>query len=114
MSKLTDKLNAKGIYNDYYFFGDNPYITYQSGDSRACISSGFMVFKRGLKLSDAWYDHGGKKFIVFGRKDKDDKFAKAVAFIQSEFGVGEVARCPFGGYGDAEYIKYRIKELLDV
>jgi len=114
MSKLTDKLNAKGIFNDYGFFGDEPYIWYRPNHSRACISSGWMVTKKGFRLSDAWYDHGDKSFMNWGRKDKAEKFAEAVAYIQSKFGVGEVARSPFGGYGDAEYIKSRIKELLDV
>lgn len=113
MSKLTDKLNAKNVYNDWGFFGNHPFIWHRREDSRACISSSWMVTKKGFRLSEAWYDHGDMSFVNSGRKDKAEKFAEAVAYIQSKFGVGEVARSPFGGYGDAEYIKSRIKELLN-
>jgi len=112
MSKVTDKLREKKIVNDYDFFGDEPFAYYQVNDRISGQTSAWMVRKRGEKLSDIWYDHGCKSFLVWGRKDKADKFNEACVYLYSQFGVEKVARSPFGGWGDAEFVARRLKELL--
>lgn len=111
MSKLTDQFRARGVYNEYEFFGEQPYITYHAGDNgRGGRSARYMVFKRGVDLGQAWYDNGGRAFLRWG--DRREALAAAQKFVTERFGITEFARCPFGSFGDSTFIKARIKEIL--
>jgi len=111
MSKLTDKLREKGVYNihDFYGYGQPFIVYYPSTSGRAGQSARWKVFKIGTSLSETWYDYGAKTFLKWG--DKKKAFAEAQAYATEKFGIKEFARDPFGGYGDAEYVKARLKEL---
>lgn len=110
MSKLTDQFRARGVYNEYEFFGEQPYITYYAAEPRTLGSARYMVFKRGVDLGQAWYDRGGRAFLRWG--DRREALAAAQKFVTERFGITEFARCPFGAFGDSTFIKARIKEIL--
>jgi hypothetical protein len=65
------------------------------------------VHKRGLNLGQAWYDYGARTFS--GRKK--EALSEAQAWATDRFGIKVWVRDPFGSYGEAEFIKKRIKEL---
>jgi hypothetical protein len=111
MSKLTEKLRTVNIHNEYEFFGLQPYITYHAGDNgRGGQPARWMVFKRGVDLGHAWYDNGGRSFLRWG--NRAEALAKAQAFVTEKFSIMEFARSPFGSYGSAEFVRSRIKELV--
>src|ERR1700693_3457118 len=109
MSKLTETLRARGIYNSYGFFGEHPYISWTQNGGRTVLPSWFGVHKRDQDLGGAWYHYGVKTFAGHSR----DKvaLADAQAWASKKFGIKEWARDPFGSWGDAGYIKQRIMEL---
>ena len=113
MSKLTDKFREKGVFNSYYFYGMQPYISYQVGDN--WISSRWAVYKRGKNLGQAWYDHGCRTFTGHGEVGDGTKRTKGLLQAQrwasKKFGIETWARDPFGSYGEAEFVKQRVKEL---
>lgn len=109
MSKLTEQLREKRVSNPYDFYNGQPYITYHSHDRRSCTPSCWAVIKRGLTLSDAWHDYGARTFSGFG--NRKGALAEAQAWAAERFGIKVWARDPFGSYGDADFIKQRIKEL---
>ena len=114
MSKITEELKKHKIYNLYEFYGEIPYIWYRpSGGSRSSSVSAWMVTKHGYRLDDSWYNHGSRAFIVFNRKDKPIKLLEAETWASDKFGIKEWARDPFGGYGPSDFIKTRIKEILE-
>jgi hypothetical protein len=112
LSKLTDKLNARGFHNSWEFFVNEPYIAFYSAESRMCHPATGRIHKRDKKLSDAWYDYGAKSFSFSGREGKAQAFAEAQAWASNHFNIKEWARNPFGEWGDANFVKTRTAELL--
>lgn len=69
------------------------------GDSRSMRTPGWTVWARDRALAGApWYDYGAKKFIVFGREEKQAKLEEATAWASQHFKVAEWVRTPFGSY----------------
>jgi hypothetical protein len=115
MSKLTDKLRERGVFNPHNFYGPQPYIGQRvKGGSRDVVPSSWQVHKAGLSLSTAWYDYGAKSFSYSGVASRKEALAEAIAWASERFGIKNWAKDPFGSYGDAEYIRNRIKELTSV
>jgi hypothetical protein len=112
MSKLTEALRARGVYNSWEFFGNEPYISFCSADSRACRPATFSVHKRDKKLSDAWYDYGAKSFCFSGGEGKKEAFAEAQAWASNHFNIQAWARNAFGEWGEAEFVRMRTAEIL--
>ena len=110
MSQLTEQFRAKGIYNLSNFYDNQPYIYYRPRSEGVGGSQRWIVCKKGEQLSAAWYDYGAKTFLVWG--DKKKAFADAQAYVTEKWGITEFARDPFCGYGDATFVKSRIKEIL--
>ena len=114
MSKLTEKFREKRVYNPYEFYGElEPYIVYHP--SRPFHSANWAVIKRGVNMGRAWYDDGCRTFRGFGMPGEGTRRARALleaqAWASEKFGIKEWARDPFGSYGEAEFVKRRIKEL---
>ena len=113
MSKLTEKFREKKVFNPFDFYGDQPYITYRLGHS--VISACWAVAKSGLNLGQVWYDHGCRTFGGYGEPGEGSQRVRglraAQAWARKYFGIKEWARDPFGSYGEAEFVKKRIKEL---
>lgn len=113
MSKLTEQLRERGVFNPYEFYGSEPSIGFRANQgSRDVIPSAWRVSKRGVKLSDAWYDHGTMSFSCCGVESRKQALAEAQAWATEKFGIKEWRRDPFGGYGEAAFIKRRIAEIL--
>ena len=110
MSKLSDALRERKVFNDYEFFGNQPYVIYRP--QKNWSSSGWIIFKRGESLGDRYSDGGGFFILVWGRRDKAEKFEVAKKYMRDQFGITELAKAPTGGWGDAEFVKRRIKEIL--
>ena len=112
MSKLMKLCNSLGMHNDYEFFGLKPYIYRRANTgSRDVRPSAWLVTKRDKKLSNKWYYDYDKAFTYISRDQSKKAFLGAVKYLWENFGVNEVARSPFGGYGDKEFVKKRIKEI---
>lgn len=112
MSKLTKLCNSIGMHNDYEFFGLEPHIYRRANTgSRDITPSAWLVTKRGKKLSDDWYYNYDKAFTYISHDQSKEAFAEAIEYLRENFGVKEVARNPFGGYGDKGFVKKRIKEI---
>lgn len=113
MSKLQDKLRLVKVYNNYEFFGNEPYIDWAPREARALTNSRWYVAKRGEKLSTEWYNHGDRVFNYVGGKDeKQAAFVEARDWADEKFGKRDWVRGPFGGYGDRAFVEKRTKELL--
>lgn len=111
MSKLTDQFRARWIHNICEFYGNEPYVVYYPRQiGRGGSSPRWAARKADKNLSEAWYDYGARTFLVWN--DKKKALAEAQAFVTDKFGVKEFARDPFGGYGEANFVKARIKEIL--
>jgi hypothetical protein len=115
MSKLIEKLNARGVHNPHNFYEGHPFgqpfIAYYSASTgRAGQSARYKVVRQGESLSEAWYDQGAKTFLKWG--DKKKALADAQAWASEKFGIKEWTRDPFGSWGDAEYVKKRTVEIL--
>ena len=114
MSKLKDMCRKAKVYNDANFFQDEPYIWYQSnGDYRSMIHSAWAITKRGVELSNHWKDYGSLK-ISCDRESKKERFGDAVRYLETNFGVTELSKGPFGGWGDSGYVKRRLAEIKAV
>lgn len=115
MSKDMDLLRSVNVYNDANFFQDEPYISYRAGDTgRASIISAWLVTKRGVNLQTHWTDYGSKSFTTWGVADRKVKFEDAKAYMLKKFGVTELKRAPTGGWGSAEYVDKRMKEIKEL
>lgn len=112
MSKLQELCTSVKVYNDYEFFGDQPYIDWCQSERRSVFPPWYAVCKRGVSFGDAWYAHGAKLFSYSGgAENKHKAFDKAAEFMKSEFGITSLKRSPFGGWGDMEYVTKRLKEI---
>ena len=111
MSKLQDICRSVRVFNDYEFFGDHPHVWRWVKDSREVTPSAWLVAKRGEKLSKDWYYHYARAFTYISREQGKVAFDKAVEYLRTQFKVAEVARSPFGGYGDKNYVEKRIAEI---
>lgn len=107
-STIVEKMRAVRVFNQYEFYKDQPYMFYAKYESRAMTVAGWRVTKRGLKLDDAWYNHGCKPFHGKMKESLPD----AQAWASKRFGVKAWARDPFGGYGPAEYVEARVAQLM--
>ena len=111
MTKTVDKLRAVNVCNHYGFYLLSPYIWYRPTSSRSCTIAAWMVTKRGKNLDDAWYNYGSKAFSSY--RDKREALIDAQAWAAEKFGIpNEWSPDPFRGYGPAEFVKQRKKELL--
>lgn len=115
MSKLTELFRSVKIYNDYEFFRDEPHMWYRpQGDARSMMSSAWMVTKHGTNLEKHWSDRGSYCILVWGRHDKQERFEEAALYMYTQFGIEELARSPFGGWGDKQFVKRRIAEIKEM
>jgi len=112
MSKLADKLSARGVYNPYYFYGNEPYVGWAQNGGRSVLPPWFSVNKHGEKLSEAWYEHGSKCFSYYGKDSKPKALADAISWASERFGIKEWARDPFGSWGEAAFVRKRTAEIL--
>jgi hypothetical protein len=46
----------------------------------------------------AWYNHGCKTFMVWGRHDKEAMRLEALSWATAQYGITEWERSPFGSY----------------
>lgn len=122
MSKLTDSLHSIGVSNDHGFFNEvgQVWIQYVAGDSgRGGRSGRAQVYRRGFKTDPdgPWYDYGRKTFNGWETPLPTDVtlrahcLALAQAWAGERYGIAEWVRSPFGGYGDAVFVKRRLAEL---
>ena len=72
----------------------------------------WKVVKRGVKLSDAWYDYGAKSFSYSDREAKKEQFEVAKRWASKKFGIKTWLRDPFGSFGEASFVMRRTAELL--
>ena len=115
MSKLQELCRSVKVYNDYGFFQDQPYISWTQNGGRSVMPPWYAVHKRGVDFGDAWYTYGAMVFSHSGGiENKHKAFDEAVQFLKDRFGIQEVARSPFGGWGDAEYVAKRIKQIKEM
>ena len=111
MSKFTEQMRKVGVHNSNAFAGKgNVYISYNSGNSRACQPSRWQVHRPGFKTDSTahWMDYGSKSFL--GRK-QSGAFDEAKEWASERYGIKEWARTPFGDWMDAEFVKTRVAEL---
>ena len=112
-TKTIVLLRTVRVFNDYDFFGNEPYIYRRpSGIGRDLTVSAWVVTKRGLKLDDAWYNYGDRPFTYLGREAVPAALAAAQEWASKRFGITTWARCPFGGRGDADFVKSRLAALV--
>jgi hypothetical protein len=122
MSKLTNELREAQIINtgDFYAEKGQVYIGYTPAETgRASRSACWRVYRTGYKTDPegAWYDYGNKTFLVwakYGEKHSEVKkrvLAEAQEWAEKRYGITEWKRDPFGSYGDAIYVKARLKAL---
>lgn len=112
MSKLTEGFRDIGTYNDHGFFDrGRVFVSYGPGDK--WFSPRWQVVRPGFKTDpDAhWKDNGHKTFYVWRRDEKAAQLEAAKAWAGEKYGITEWARSPFGGWGDAAFVKARTAEL---
>lgn len=115
MSKLTDKLALAGIHNSSGYAGKgNVFIWRRAGDS--WTTPAFLVHRVGYKTdaSAHFQDHGNKSFIIMNREDVQSALSDAQKWAGKRYGIEEWAKNPFGDWMDAEFIKKRTAELLEL
>lgn len=117
MSKLTDKFHAINIINPHAFYERGQvFITYRKGGS---LAAGWHVHKRGSQTNPDGHflDGKDKLFVLFRSSGDTHKERRASALKQAQdwaaeqYGVTEWAKDPFGGYGEASYVKARTAHL---
>ena len=111
MSKTQDLLRTVRVFNDHEFFGEQPYIVCYPRVARGVTPASWLVFKRGEDLGKAWYDNKGPRFSYSCRESKQDAFEDAKKWTGKRFKIKTWKRGPFGGYGEREFVKSRLKEL---
>ncbi|KKN09665.1 hypothetical protein LCGC14_1044360 [marine sediment metagenome] len=111
-SKATRLLRTVRIFNDYDFFGQQPYIYRRPrGIGLDLTVSAWMATRRGVSLDDAWYNYGDRPFTYLGREAVAPALAVAKEWAGKRFGITAWARSPFGGWGYADFVKTRMAEL---
>jgi hypothetical protein len=114
VSKTKDLLRTVRVFNNYEFFGEQPYIVCKPRmGSRSVTPASWTVFKLGEDLGRAWYDYKGKTFPYHNRETKKIAFEKAKKWAGKRFKIKTWKRCPFGGYGEEGFVKARLKELRE-
>lgn len=120
MSKTTDLLGTVGVVNDHGFFNRQGlvWIDYTPADNGRGGHGGYAtVFGQGVKTNPGghWQDYGRKTFRMrdnpVGVTLKAYRVGLAQVWATERYGVKEWARTPFGGYGDAVFVRARLKEL---
>ncbi len=122
MSKLTDALRDCRVFNDHEFFNEKGqvWVAYNAADGgRGGRAAHATVYRRGYKThpDGHWRDYGNKTFSSYserrpeGTSPKAHCIALAQAWAAERYGVTEWARSPFGGYGDAAFVKARLAAL---
>lgn len=139
MSKMTDRLQPLGIFNDYGFCYESgvvndiyrvnrpeppkidglpdvvPMISYSPAQTgRGYKSACWHVIRKHFATDpDAhWRDYGKKTFPVRGREEKKPQLEAAMEWASAKYGVREWAKTPFGAYAPAEFVKARLAQLL--
>ncbi len=120
------QLRDRGVINDWDFFkkgktkANRLFVWYRAEDtgyggrSAAWIANG-LGFETDAKAP--WYENGCKVFYVHKTVGESFAEAKRRAFIEasqwldSAYGIKSLSRAPTGGWGDAEFVAARIKEL---
>lgn len=122
MSKTIDQLRAVRVFNDHEFFnGDGPrgqvFLSYTSDTGRGGRGRYWHVHRVGHKTDPDghWHHYGNKAFSAYAVRDGMTGRAAALedakAWAGERYGIIEWARTPFGSYGDATFVKTRLKEL---
>jgi hypothetical protein len=126
MSKTIDLLRTAGVFNDHGFFdgSDGPrsevWVAYFSDLSRGGHGRYARVYRRSHETDPAgpWYHNGNKAFYGVtrtseGMTQRAHCLALAQEWAGEQYGITEWARTPFGGYGDAGFVKRRLAELKE-
>jgi hypothetical protein len=114
--KLTKKmLREVTIYNSHDYAQGNAYLYYSPQElGRITRPSQWVVYQKGKKFSDAWYDHGAMTFMLWRREEKEEKFNEAVAWMKSYLGIQEVKRTPMGSWMEKSFVEKRNKEIEEL
>jgi hypothetical protein len=111
VSKLTESLREVGVFNPHDFYGKgNVYLAFRRVDSRRCVTSAWGVHRPGFETEPGgfWGNYGNKYFLGGFR---GTALVQAQEWAGKRYKIKEWARDPYGSYGDATFIKARIKEL---
>lgn len=134
MGKLTESLRPFRIFNAYQFYAGGTdqktgapnetgrvFISYRpQGVGRDMTVAAWMVYRVGYKTNPdgPGYDHGNKSFTlpnagmdVTLKERKAEALAEAQKWAGEKYGISEWAKDPYGSYGEAEFVKARVKEL---
>lgn len=126
MSKFTDRLRAVKVYNPHDFYRDKgrvwiAYSPMQGG--RWYSPAQWVVTGVGIEVCpDApWYNHGKKCISISDvaisagtlKERRQRGLEQAMAWAEEHFGITEWARDPYGGYGEASFVRPRTKELRE-
>lgn len=118
MSKRTDAWRAVRLYNIHGFYAGRPYISYQAGENgRVYRPAGWRVYKQGENLATHWMDSGARVFTIHGQpgtrltERRWAAHSEAVRWASERFGISDWMKDPYGGWGEAAFVKARIRDL---
>lgn len=111
--KLTKKIcRDAGIVNEYDYAQGRAYLYYSpQQNGRISKPSQWLVYQKGKKFSDAWYDYGAKPFMLWHREEKVERFNEATEWMKTHLGIQEVAKTPMGSWMEKEFVEKRNKEI---
>lgn len=116
MSKLTESFRSIRVFNPHDFYATRrgqAYIEYTTADrGRGGRSAYWAVYGVGFDTNPDghWRDYGRKTFPVYSREDKASQLEAAQEWA-ARYGITDWAKDPYGGWGDAEFVKQRVAEL---
>lgn len=123
MSTLAERLRTIRVFNDHAFFnGTEPagqvWLSYHPREPRDVRGAYWAVYRKNIKTDPEgpWYFYGNKAFSAYSRGPSGES-PRAVALKQAQdwcaiqYGITEWKRTPFGGYGDATFVKSRLAQL---
>lgn len=122
MSKIKDKLGEVKVHNAHNFAGHgNVYIAYSPNEyGRIMRPARWQVVRPGFKTDPDghWMNYGHKTFLLVNagethKEKKEIALEEAKAWASERYGITEWAKTPFGDWMDADFVKARLKELLE-
>lgn len=123
MSALEDQLRTLRVYNDHGFFnGAEPagqvWLGYNPREPRGVRGAYWGVYRKNVKTDPEgpWYFYGNKAFSAWDRGPNGESpralaLKRAQEYCAEQYGITEWKRTPFGGYGDAGFVKARLAQL---
>lgn len=98
MSKMTEKLNKKGLHNNYNITSvGNPIVDlHTSVDSRDATVPAVTLSIKGKAFEGvSWYQHGSKWFTYMGVEQRKVAYQKAFDWIEKRFPGMKMVKSPF-------------------